>query len=93
MDAGVRKEEVKVQVEDGNILQISGEKVKEQEDATDKWHRVERQRGGFVRRFTIPENANAEDIRCSLENGVLTVTVPKKQAGQIQRDVRYINVA
>ncbi|XVE60854.1 hypothetical protein DITRI_Ditri05aG0160300 [Diplodiscus trichospermus] len=48
---GVRKEEVKVHVEDGNILQISGERSKEEEDKNGKWHRVERRRGSFVRRF------------------------------------------
>jgi HSP20 family protein len=38
--AAVRKEEVKVLVEDGNILQINGEHTEEQEDKNDKWHRV-----------------------------------------------------
>ncbi|XVF63218.1 hypothetical protein PTKIN_Ptkin09bG0070100 [Pterospermum kingtungense] len=38
---GVRKEEEKVHVEDGNILQISGERSKEKKDESDQWHRVE----------------------------------------------------
>ncbi|XP_022019053.1 17.3 kDa class I heat shock protein-like, partial [Helianthus annuus] len=38
---GIKKEEVKVEVEDGNILQITGERNVEKEDKNDKWHRVE----------------------------------------------------
>ncbi|KAJ4701120.1 Class I heat shock protein [Melia azedarach] len=90
---GVRKEEVKVQVEDGNVLQISGEKSKEQEDVNDKWHRVERRRGSFVRRFRLPENANLDEIKCAMDHGVLRVTVPKKNVEDTPRNVRYIDVA
>ncbi|KAF8719566.1 hypothetical protein HU200_024301 [Digitaria exilis] len=76
---GLRKEEVKVEVEDGNVLQISGERSKEQEEKSDKWHRVERSSGKFLRRFRLPENAKTEQIKASMENGVLTVTVPKEE--------------
>ncbi|XP_062210707.1 18.1 kDa class I heat shock protein [Phragmites australis] len=76
---GLKKEEVKVEVEDGNILQISGERNKEQEEKTDTWHRVERSSGKFLRRFRLPENAKSEQVRASMENGVLTVTVPKQE--------------
>ncbi|XP_047090072.1 17.9 kDa class I heat shock protein-like [Lolium rigidum] len=77
---GLKKEEVKVEVEDGNVLQISGERNKEQEDKSDTWHRVERSSGKFLRRFRLPENAKAEQVKASMENGVLTVTVPKEEA-------------
>ncbi|XP_047090074.1 17.9 kDa class I heat shock protein-like [Lolium rigidum] len=77
---GLKKEEVKVEVEDGNVLQISGERNKEQEEKSDTWHRVERSSGKFLRRFRLPENAKAEQIKASMENGVLTVTVPKEEA-------------
>ncbi|KAM0828332.1 hypothetical protein ACQ4PT_067624 [Festuca glaucescens] len=74
---GVKKEEVKVEVEDGNVLVVSGERTKEKEDKKEKWHRVERSSGKFVRRFQLPENAKMEEVKAGLENGVLTVTVPK----------------
>uniref|UniRef100_A0ACD5TQZ5 Uncharacterized protein n=1 Tax=Avena sativa TaxID=4498 RepID=A0ACD5TQZ5_AVESA len=74
---GVKKEEVKVEVEDGNTLVVSGERSREKEDKNDKWHRVERSCGKFVRRFRLPENAKVEEVKAGLENGVLTVTVPK----------------
>ncbi|KAM6574389.1 hypothetical protein CsatA_022716 [Cannabis sativa] len=74
---GLKKEEVKVEVEDGQVLQISGERSIEKEDKNDTWHRVERGRGKFLRRFRLPENAKLDEVKASLENGVLTVTVPK----------------
>lgn len=74
---GVKKEEVKVEVEDGRVLQISGERSVEKEDKNDKWHRVERGSGKFNRRFYLPENAKIDEVKASMENGVLTVTVPK----------------
>ncbi|KAK1660780.1 hypothetical protein QYE76_048939 [Lolium multiflorum] len=76
---GVNKEEVKVEVEDGNVLVISGERTKEKEDKNEKWHRVERSSGKFVRRFRLPENTKVEEVKAGLENGVLTVTVPKAE--------------
>ncbi|KAL6848225.1 hypothetical protein ACP4OV_022353 [Aristida adscensionis] len=76
---GVKKEEVKVEVEDGNVLAISGERSREKEDKNDKWHRVERSSGKFMRRFRLPENAKVDQVKAGLENGVLTVTVPKAE--------------
>jgi HSP20 family protein len=62
------------------MLQISGERNKEQEEKSDTWHRVERSSGKFMRRFRLPDNAKTEQIKASMENGVLTVTVPKEEA-------------
>eukprot|EP00475_Leptophrys_vorax_P027177 TRINITY_DN3874_c0_g1_i1.p1 TRINITY_DN3874_c0_g1~~TRINITY_DN3874_c0_g1_i1.p1 ORF type:complete len:124 (-),score=21.18 TRINITY_DN3874_c0_g1_i1:153-494(-) len=74
---GLRKEEVKVQVEDNNLLTISGERSREVKEETEKFHRVERSTGKFLRRFRLPENVEVDKISASSENGVLTVTVPK----------------
>ncbi|KAL0382060.1 UNVERIFIED_CONTAM: class I heat shock protein [Sesamum calycinum] len=76
---GLKKEEVKVEVEEGNVLQISGERTREKEEKNDTWHRVERSSGKFLRRFRLPENAKMDEIKASMENGVLTVTVPKEE--------------
>ncbi|XP_074579590.1 17.9 kDa class I heat shock protein-like [Curcuma longa] len=69
---GVKKEEVKVEVEEGRVLQIRGERAKEREEKNDKWHRVER-------RFRLPDNAKVDQVKAGMENGVLTVTIPKEE--------------
>ncbi|PWA36338.1 17.8 kDa class I heat shock protein [Artemisia annua] len=88
---GLKKEEVKVEVEEGRVLQISGERSRENEEKNDKWHRVERSSGKFMRRFRLPENAKMEEVKASMENGVLTVTVPKVE--EKKKDVKAIDIA
>ncbi|CAM8914334.1 unnamed protein product [Rhodiola kirilowii] len=88
---GLKKEEVIVEVEDGRVLQISGERSKESEEKNDKWHRIERSSGKFVRRFQLPENAKMEEVKASMEKGVLTVTVPKEQVKK--PEVKAIEIA
>ncbi|URD89154.1 heat shock [Musa troglodytarum] len=79
---GLKKEEVKVDVEGGRILQISGKKRDDEEDKTGTWHRVERTGGCFLRRFLLPDNAKAEQARAAMADGVLTVTVPKEDVNK-----------
>ncbi|OMO91387.1 hypothetical protein COLO4_18417 [Corchorus olitorius] len=74
---GLKKEEVIVEIEDNSVLQISGEKNVNKEEKNDRWHCVERSSGKFSRRFRLPDNVNISHVKASLENGVLTVTVPK----------------
>ncbi|PKI46626.1 hypothetical protein CRG98_032968 [Punica granatum] len=88
---GLRKEEVKVEVEDGRVLQISGERRREREEKGDTWHRMERSTGQFTRRFRLPENAKMDQVKASMENGVLTVTVPKVE--EKRSEVKKINIS
>lgn len=88
---GLKKEEVKVEVEDGRVLQISGERSKEQEEKNEKWHRVERSSGKFLRRFRLPQNAKMDEVKASMENGVLTVTVPKVE--EMKPEVKPIEIS
>jgi len=88
---GLKKEEVKVEIEDDRVLQISGERNVEKEDKNEKWHRVERSSGKFVRRFRLPENAKVNEVKASMENGVLTVTVPKEEVKK--PDVKSIQIS
>ncbi|KAI4296792.1 hypothetical protein L6164_036717 [Bauhinia variegata] len=88
---GLKKEEVKVEVEDDRVLQISGERNVEKEDKNDTWHRVERNSGKFLRRFRLPENAKMDEIKASMENGLLTVTVPKQEIKK--PDVKTIQIS
>ncbi|KZV34970.1 17.6 kDa class I heat shock protein 3-like [Dorcoceras hygrometricum] len=88
---GLKKGEVKVEVEEGGVLQISGERSREQEEKNEKWHRVERSSGKFLRRFRLPEGSKVEEIKAAMENGVLTVTVPKEETKKPQ--VRAIDIS
>lgn len=88
---GLRKEEVKVEVEDGQVLQIRGEHSREEEEKNDTWHRIERSSGQFLRRFQLPENARMDQVRAAMENGVLTVTVPKVEVKK--PDVKAIDIS
>ncbi|KAL1365184.1 hypothetical protein HN51_013267 [Arachis hypogaea] len=87
---GLKKEEVKVEIEDNSVLQISGERNVEKEDKNDTWHRVERSSGKFMRRFRLPENAKMDEVKAAMENGVLTVTVPKAEVKK--PDVKPIQI-
>ncbi|EEF41873.1 heat-shock protein, putative [Ricinus communis] len=73
---GLKNEEMKVEIEDARVLQISGERNVEKEDKSDTWHRVERSSDKFLRRFRLPEDAKMDQVKATMENGVLTVTVP-----------------
>ena len=80
-----------MQIEDDKVLQISGERNVEKEDKNDTWHRVERSSGKFMRRFRLPENAKVNEVKASMENGVLTVTVPKEEVKN--HDVKAIEIS
>ena len=79
----VRKEDVKVTVDQGTIT-IEGERKQEKQEKTEKFHRTETFHGTFMRSFSLPDNANADAVRCESKDGVLTVHIPKieKQASK-----------
>lgn len=74
----VSREDVKVNLEE-NTLSISGERRFENEDQRDGYHRVERSYGQFYRSFTLPPNVNAEAVSAQYKDGVLRLTLPKKE--------------
>ncbi|KAJ4891259.1 17.6 kDa class I heat shock protein 2 [Raphanus sativus] len=88
---GLKKEEVKVEIEDDSVLKISGERHVEKEDKNDTWHRVERSSGQFTRKFRLPENVKMDQVKAAIENGVLTVTVPKAEVKK--PDVKSIQIS
>ncbi|KAK1605469.1 hypothetical protein QYE76_029142 [Lolium multiflorum] len=79
---GLGKDDVKVQVEDGNVLTVRAaakEKSEEEKEET-VWHVAERGKPEFAREVALPEHVKVEQIRAGVENGVLTVVVPKEPA-------------
>lgn len=83
---GLKKEEVKVEIEKGKILHISGERKRDADDhMDDTWHFEERSVGKFHRKFELPENANVEEVKAAfMEDGVVTITVPKKDMAHMR---------
>lgn len=75
----VKKEDVSVEVLNG-MLTIQGERKQEKEERGKKLHRVEREFGQFVRRFSLPGDVDIAAVRAQFKDGVLHVTLPKTAA-------------
>lgn len=73
---GVKKEDIKVDINKG-ILTISGERRTKEEIKEEDYYKVETSFGKFSRSFTLPDNADIENIEAVNENGVLEVVIPK----------------
>ena len=72
----VKKEEVKVTVENG-VLTITGERKFEKEEKDKKYHRIERSYGNFLRSFTLPDGTDGSKVNAEFKDGVLKVHLPK----------------
>lgn len=86
---GVKPEDVKIAVE-GNLLTIQGMKQQAMEEKNDKVHRYERTYGAFERTFTLPATVDAEHIKATYGNGLLTLLLPKVEKAkprQIKVDI------
>jgi HSP20 family protein len=74
----VRKEDVKVTVENG-VLTLQGERRQEKEEKGKRFHRVERSYGSFVRSFTLPESVDESSVKAEYKDGVLNLHLPKSE--------------
>ncbi|KAL3675211.1 hypothetical protein R1sor_025159 [Riccia sorocarpa] len=90
---GMKKEDVKVQVSDDGVLSISGERHKEKIEEKDTYRREERAFGKFFRQFRLPSDAKHQDICAKVDNGVLTVCVPKSEEAKTKSEVRNVEIA
>ncbi|KAJ7559082.1 hypothetical protein O6H91_04G069300 [Diphasiastrum complanatum] len=92
---GVKASDTKVQIENDNVLCISGErKQQDHENDTDhaKYLRLERGAGKFLRKFTLPANAKLEGISATFTDGVLTVVIPKIPPPE-PKTINVVNIA
>jgi len=74
----VKKEEVKVTVENG-LLTISGERKIEKEEKGKRYHRVERAYGSFLRSFSLPDDADGTKVNADFKDGLLRVHLAKSE--------------
>jgi HSP20 family protein len=75
---GVAREDLKVTVEKG-VLTLQGERRQEKKEDNERFHRVERFYGHFLRSFTLPEGVDETQVKANISDGQLSVTVPKTQ--------------
>lgn len=84
---GVDPKDIEVTMEHG-VLTIKGERNGETKEERKNYKRIERVRGAFYRRFSLPDTADAEKITAVGKHGVLEVIIPKREIAQ----PRKINV-
>jgi HSP20 family protein len=78
----VDQKDIEVRVEN-NTLTIKGERQFEHEDQPTKaYHRIERSYGTFVRSFAVPNTFDTEHVGAEYKNGVLAISLPKKEAAK-----------
>ena len=75
---GMKREDFEISVEN-NILTLHGERKFENQTEGDNYHRVERSYGSFTRSFTLPQHVTSDGATADFENGVLRVSLPKRE--------------
>ena len=75
---GINPDDVEIRVED-NTLYLKGERKFEKEVKEQNYHRVERSYGTFTRTFSLPNSVDADKVAANYKDGVLTLTMPKKE--------------
>ena len=74
----LKREDIKVTFEN-NALSIEGERKAATDVSPEQFHRVERRYGAFRRSFTLPASVDAAHVDASYQDGVLTVTLPRRE--------------
>jgi HSP20 family protein len=81
---GMKQEDFDLSIEN-NVITLRGERRFEKTDDTDNYHRVERSYGSFTRSFTLPQTVSSEGAKAEYNNGVLRVTLPKREETKARR--------
>lgn len=75
---GMAESDLDIEVS-GDILRISGHKKELKEDKDRHYYRIERSYGSFTRTLSLPDDANADEIQASLKDGILKLTIPRRE--------------
>ncbi len=76
---GLEKENVKISVSEDNLLTISGETTRSEDEKKEDYYRSERRYGAFSRTIRLPENVVRDKVEAALENGILEIRIPKTE--------------
>jgi len=88
---GLEKEDFRINLHN-NVLTISCEKEDKKEENNEKVMRKEFSYTNFCRAFSLPQSANSEKINASYKNGVLSISIPKKEEAR-EKPSREITIA
>jgi len=88
---GVEENDVKLEFSEGTLT-VSGEKKHEKEEKDENYHCVERSYGSFRRVLSLPEDIDEDAIEAKFKNGVLTITVPRKQIAKPKDETKMIEI-
>ena len=75
---GVEQKNLEVSVE-GDVLTIKGEKKYEKKEKDARYYRNELWEGSFQRTLSLPVGVDTEKVDAELKDGILTITLPKKE--------------
>lgn len=89
---GFNKNDFNIEVDDNGVLSISAEVKAEKKEEEKNYTRKEFSYNSFSRSFRLPENANADNVDAAFENGVLKLTLPKKETTPVKH-ARTIKIA
>jgi len=81
---GMKREDFDLSIEN-NVITLRGQRQFEKKDESDNYHRVERSYGSFTRSFTLPNTVTGEGANAEYKNGVLRVTLPKREETKARR--------
>ena len=73
---------VSIQLENGTLTLKGERRFEEQKNGHKGFHRIERSYGSFVRAFSLPDTVEGDKVKADYKNGVLTVTLPKKEVAK-----------
>lgn len=82
--------DISIDVHD-DVLTIKGQKEQRSENKDKHFYRVERSYGSFQRTLSLPDDANADEIKAELKKGVLRLEIPRRQVPE--KDVKRIPIS
>ncbi|MDH3763724.1 MAG: Hsp20/alpha crystallin family protein [Gammaproteobacteria bacterium] len=87
---GLNESDLTLEVKD-DVLTIKGEKEERSEDKDKHYYRLERSYGSFQRTLSLPDDANADEIKANLDKGVLRLEIPRRAIAE--QEVKRIPVS
>ena len=89
---GYSKEDIKISVDNGYLTVSAKKEETKEESEKDSYIKKERYSGECQRSFYVGENIEAEDVKASFKNGILTLDIPKKEEEKKLPEKKYVEI-